>query len=643
MRNDASIIMQLNQQQTEILSAALAYAARKKAVFPCRADKRPYTTRGFKDATTDPDQIRKWWAQWPGALIGLPAGEVNGFTVLDVDRDPDKDIDGDTVLFQLEQTHGKLPNTPETRTPRGGRHIYFKCVPGLPSSAGKLGAGLDIRSEGGYVIAPPSCVNGRRYELLDEDQDEIPDNLAQMPEWMIKELRQAKPTDAPASSNLKIPEGKRNEYLKDQGLAMRRRGLSPKAIAAALQEENAERCDPPLQKQEVQKVARSVSRYKPAPPEPPPYGELLQGAPSPIPEGKIGAELLCAADIAPKAIDWIWPGWLAGGKLHLLAGATGAGKTTVALALAAAISTGGRWPDGSKAPEGTVLIWSGEDEAADTIIPRLMCCGANRNRIRIVHQAFDGRGHRKFDPASDIPNLQAAAGELDDVRLIVVDPVVSVVPNNSHKTAETRRAMQPLVDLGHSTRAAILGITHFTKGTSGGDPVERVTGSLSFAALGRVVLVAAKLPDDEAQKNVRALMRAKSNIGPDTGGFEYYLDQVEVPGEPSMVNTMATWGKAIEGTAREMLSTAELAADPEDKSALKKAKDYLLETLAQGPALVADIKKDAEGLDIGWRTMKRAKDALGIEARKEGFAKRGSWKWRLPDKDTGGEKDDAPF
>ena len=91
------------------------------------------------------------------------------------------------------------------------------------------------------------------------------------------------------------------------------------------------------------------------------------------------AGLVCAAAITPEPIDWLWEGWLATGKLHILAGAPGTGKTTVALAFAATISCGGRWPDGARADPGQVLIWSSEDDAKDTLVPRLIAMGANLN------------------------------------------------------------------------------------------------------------------------------------------------------------------------------------------------------------------------------------------------------------------------
>jgi putative DNA primase/helicase len=349
------------------------------------------------------------------------------------------------------------------------------------------------------------------------------------------------------------------------------------------------------------------------------------------PDGEVS--ILCAANSRPGPIEWLWNGWLAASKLHILAGVPGTGKTTLALALGAALTKGGRWPDGSQAPTGDVLVWSGEDDPRDTLVPRLLACAAELSRVHFVSSVVSKDGSRPFDPATDADLLAEAARRINrPIRLLIVDPIVSAVATDSHKNAEVRRALQPLVELGQSLKAAVLGITHFTKGSTGKDPVDRVTGSLAFGALARIVLAAAKLPSEGERKGARLLARAKSNIGPDSGGYEYHLDVVDVPGLAGVTNTRVTWGTLVEGTARELLGQAEMDSDPEERSALDEAKDFLRMELADGPVSKKEIERDADGMGISPRTLKRAKKDLGIEARKEGFAKGGVWKWALPPK-----------
>ena len=267
-----------------------------------------------------------------------------------------------------------------------------------------------------------------------------------------------------------------------------------------------------------------------------------------------GVEIVSAADIRPEPIDWLWKGYLAAGKVHIFAGPAGTGKTTISISFAATLTAGGRWPDGTRADEaGDVLIWSGEDDPRDTIVPRRVAAGADLRRTHIIRGMSEIGGKRAFDPANDFPVLQTAIAKLQ-VRMLIVDPVVSAVAGDSHKNAEVRKALQPLVEFAEKCRCAVLGITHFSKGTVGRDPLERVTGSLAFGALARIVLAAAKLPDDEKHSRARLLARVKSNIGPDDGGFLYYLDEVDVPSYPGVTATRLLWGEAVTGTARELFA-----------------------------------------------------------------------------------------
>ena len=331
-----------------------------------------------------------------------------------------------------------------------------------------------------------------------------------------------------------------------------------------------------------------------------------------------------ATDIKPEAIDWLWPGWLAAGKLHILAGVPGTGKSTIALALAATITSAGRWPDGTSAAPtaGSVLIWSGEDAPADTLVPRLMAMDANMSLIHFVKGTLDyEHGPRAFDPATDIPALsESLKGSAPD--LLIVDPVVSVVSGDSHKNAETRRNLQPLCDLAAEHGCAVLGISHFTKGTAGRAPLERVTGSLAFGALPRVVMAAAKLQDDQ---DGRIFARIKSNIGPDDGGFRYDLRQTELPGY-KIEATSVWWGDVVEGDARDLLAEADATDD--DRSATDEAVDFLRELLANGPVDAKDGTKQANTLGFSKQAVYRARQRLGIKTRKAHFS--GGWRWHPP-------------
>lgn len=346
-----------------------------------------------------------------------------------------------------------------------------------------------------------------------------------------------------------------------------------------------------------------------------------------------------AIDLVPTPVRWIWDGWLAAGKLHILAGAPGTGKTTIALDLAARLTRGAVWPDGTVAQARDVVVWSGEDDPADTLLPRMLAADADPDGVHFITGVMEQGARRAFDPSIDILHLAAALDQMmrntgRAPGLLIVDPVVSAVAGDSHKNAEVRGALAPLVDIGQQFDCVVLGISHFTKGSGGRDPVERVTGSLGFGALARVVMAAAKVSDDEG--GGRMFARAKSNLGPDGGGFGYDFEPAEP--RPGIIATRIHWGDPLDGSARELLARAETTSDPDERSALEDAKEFLRVMLQSGPIASKAVRSEAKDAGHTEPTLRRAKQALGIRAIKRDFG--GHWMWLLPKAGEGDHEDD---
>lgn len=257
------------EEQPNMLLAALDYANYDDLpVFPVKPDKSPHTPNGFKDASADETIVRHLWRKYRDANIGIPTGEASGWLVLDIDPRHG----GDVSLTALIDEYGELPATLEAHTGGGGHHIIFAYPKGsnIRNSAGKLGEGVDVRGEGGYIIVAPSIhASGKAYQWLNDHKP------APVPEWLLNLLSEEKPisTDlspSKARSQAKsgaaigavVIEGERNETLFRIGCAMRGYESAGAAeIEAHLQEVNMQRCSPPLELAEVQKIAGSAARY----------------------------------------------------------------------------------------------------------------------------------------------------------------------------------------------------------------------------------------------------------------------------------------------------------------------------------------------------------------------------------------------
>ena len=335
-------------------------------------------------------------------------------------------------------------------------------------------------------------------------------------------------------------------------------------------------------------------------------------------------ELIRADTIAPVSVDWLWPGFLATGKVHIIAGAPGTGENN---ARYWATGYAHQWREVAgwkpRHPRiGTHLV--GEDSLADTLVPRLIASGADLSRIRFVGERRTGDGSRYFDPAVDFEALEREAARIPDLRFVIVDPIVSAIAGDSHKNGEVRRGLQPLVRFADRSGCAIVGISHYSKGTAGRDPVERVTGSIAFGALARLIFGTAKVSDEDG--GGRILVRAKSNIGPDGGGFKYDLKQVDIEG--GIIATRPEWLGTLEGEARELLATAEVPADA-DRAETQGAVEWLRAQLADGELTKLEVFRRAAEAGFPDRTVHRARQRLGAEAVVSGFGKDKRSVWKL--------------
>ncbi|MEB3836240.1 AAA family ATPase [Acinetobacter sp. IK25] len=330
------------------------------------------------------------------------------------------------------------------------------------------------------------------------------------------------------------------------------------------------------------------------------------------------------SDIQALPILWLWPGWLPLGKMTILAGAGGCGKTNLSLALVAIITRGGFFPDGMQCENpGRVLIYSTEDDPADTLKPRLIANGADINRVSFIAGRTNQQGKLEpFDPAKDFPKIEQYIKANQDLKLLMIDPIISAVSGDMNKANDVRRSLQPLVDLANQYGFAILGITHFAKGSANNSPADRILGSQAFSALARMAWCASRREADGDY----ILVRAKSNISVLDGGICYQLESVTIADK--IETTKTNWLGKIDGFAKELLNSAELNVG-DNNSAVEVAKEFLIELLSDVERLPAkDVHLQAKEAGLSLSSIRRAQERLNIKPFRPCGEK--VWFWSLP-------------
>jgi putative DNA primase/helicase len=345
----------------------------------------------------------------------------------------------------------------------------------------------------------------------------------------------------------------------------------------------------------------------------------------------------CVADIEPQPVRWLWPGRIARGKVTMLAGHPGLGKSQLALDIAATVTTGGRWPvDATRAERGSAVILSAEDDPADTIRPRLDAANADLARCHVIEAVQDiGDGgaarRRGFSLIEDLARLDGELRRIGDTALVIIDPITAYLGAiDSHRNAEVRAVLAPLTDLATQHGVAVLAITHLRKSLAG-DAVLQVTGSLAFAAAARAVYIVAKDQDDPAR---RLLLPAKNNIGDDGAGYAYRIEPISLTG--GIDTCRIDWEPdGVTITADEALAPRE-RQDHARAPKRNMATQWLVNLLSKGPVAVAELQREAKAAGYFWSTVRRAQDDLGITAQKTAYD--GGWAWRLPEATAPGEE-----
>jgi energy-coupling factor transporter ATP-binding protein EcfA2 len=335
------------------------------------------------------------------------------------------------------------------------------------------------------------------------------------------------------------------------------------------------------------------------------------------------------SEVEARPVRWLWPGRIARGKVTLLAGHPGLGKSQACLSLAAIVSKGGTWPvDGTPCESGSVLICSAEDDAEDTIRPRLEAAGADLSRCHILEAVEmrepDGTVTRRgFSLSDDLLRLSAQLAELRDVALVIIDPLTAYLgKTDSHKAADVRAVLAPLGEVAAKHGAAIVAVSHLRK-SGAGEAMLQVTGSLAFVAAARAVYIVAK---DQADPARRLMLPMKNNLGDDQTGYAFRIESVNLPG--SIETSRVTWEAGrVTVTADEALAPAQAS---EERTEVAEAADWLRGVIAGGAIEAKDVLRFGEAQGFNGRTVQRARERIGAISKREGFGKGSRVVWTLP-------------
>lgn len=539
------------------LDAALCYAARGWQVFPARFvgnEKKSYKSAKYSNGcawgkTTDADEVRRDFKRWPQAGIGIATGAYSKFFVVETDTVEGHGVDGAAALQALEAEHGLLPETLMAESPTGSVHRYFKHPGGVKITNATLMPGVDVKGDGGMVIAPPSERPGKgTYRWLNSNI------IAEPPDWLLtrvtasneatstpNEDKQADieqviealaliPNDDKVKRDAWITIGmathaatagsadglaafqvwsRRHEDYNEGNTALAWKGFKPKRIGAGTLIYEAKKAwpgweDDPDAETAIKEFA-AVFRGEQPPADKQP-GEAERGQPQPPKQSSISKkatrhsepdfklDLLHGANLAPKKQEWLWPGRIPFGTLSLLISVPDMGKSHIFLDICARVTTGNNLPPNAESPiyqPRSVLIVCTEDRVEYTLVPRLMAAKADMQRVHILRclRSKDGN-QRGLDLTQDVQRIKTCLDENTEIALIVFDPISEFLGAkiDGHSNTAVRAVLGQLMDLLDKSNVAALGVSHLPKVKSGAVQTASI-GSIGFSACARSSLL----------------------------------------------------------------------------------------------------------------------------------------------------------
>jgi hypothetical protein len=307
------------------------------------------------------------------------------------------------------------------------------------------------------------------------------------------------------------------------------------------------------------------------------------------------------SDVRPRPAAWLWPNWLPLGKLAILDGDPGLGKSTLLFDLAARVSNNGVMPDGSAGASGNVIILNAEDDPAETIQPRLAAAGANPERVFHLGEIDAGNRRRQVQIPDDTPLIGRLIAQ-QDARLLIIDPLLAFLAGaDANCDQHIRRVLQQISALAHEHGCAVICVRHLNKGASP-KAVYRGSGSIGMIGHARTGLLVAQDPDDDAE---RVLAVSKCNMGVKPASLRFAL--LDHDGVSRIV-----WRGTAPYQANDLVERPPSAAQRQLRRAERRCEDFIRRLLRDHGVTIQGVKEECQEAGFSLRTTERAAHNLGL-------------------------------
>lgn len=586
------------------------------------------------------EEIGQWWGKTPDANIGIALGPANGADgryLFVIDQDVLKDENKIPILnengsFKQKGDIRGCPATLSQTTGSGGKQFFYWAPKGYVVGNPKPRPLIDVKGFKGQVLIPPSIhPNGSSYAW--DMGDFSRDSIAEFPEDALDTLLGEKTKGhlrvATALGGLPIGAGLRHSGIAKVAGFYLGKARTPEEIEMARtavyawdREKNKSPEPWEERKREIDNTFEGVLKLEMAKPV-----KAVQNW-TPTTSSQTSKPIFeCFANIKAEPVHWLWQERIALGKPTLFVGDPNIGKSLFTAAIAAIVSKGGLWPvDKTQSPTGDVIMLSAEDDAGDTIKPRLDAAGADSRRVHILQAIqdvnLDGTTtQRMFSLKNDLAALEEMLSSLPECKLIIIDPISAYLDEtDSHRNAAIRGLLAPLSVLAIKHKVAIIAIDHLNKNSRESNMLYRPGGSLAFVAVARAAYLMTK---DKENPNRRLFMPLKNNIAKENTGLAYTVVSTE-----NNIPVIVWEPEPVKDTAEEMLAFSQ---SQEQRNATDEAVDFLLDKLVNGPMKADDTIEEAKRIGISSKPLRIARGKLGLKSKKSPSFKDSFWEWRLPE------------